>query len=141
MARNAETPVLSMGVVNEDTRKLFEALYDLKRTIDGVVAEKVDPLKREMKEKKQRFKEDTGVDLTDINNFFKIYCRERSAAEMDEEDPARIKDNMRILFRALRSEQMLDLFNVLEFTDADADIESVAFGGDGNAVPENASIQ
>jgi|GEM_PF-2826823 len=139
MARNAETPALSMGVVDEDTRKLFEALYDLKRTIDGVVAEEIEPLKREMKEKKQRFKENTGVDLTDINNFFKIYCRERSAADMDEEDAARIKDNMRILFRALKNNQMLDMFNVLEH--ADADIESVAFGGDGNTVPENAAIQ
>ena len=139
MARNAETPALSMGVVDEDTRKLFEALYDLKRTIDGVVAEEIEPLKREMKEKKRLFKENTGVDLTDINNFFKIYCRERSAADMDEEDAARIKDNMRILFRALKNNQMLDMFNVLEH--ADAGVERFAFGGDGDTVPENAAIQ
>lgn len=93
-----------------EIRRLMLEVADLK-------AAHIKPVTDAITKQWRTLKADTGTEMADLKPFFQIFCRDRLAEEVDDEtDAERIRANLRRVYQALQSGEMVDFLDVLTVT-------------------------
>ncbi len=76
----------------------------------------IKPLKDDLKKIKRDMKTDTVIDGIDLDNQYRVFKRQELAKLLEEDDAARIADNIRIVFDAMAEGGQLDFVEVVNAT-------------------------
>jgi len=113
--RDGETgELLNSANRQECLQKAFKEVAELERQKEALVEQYIKPIRDAIKKAKQNMKGDTDIEIADFNLMFKLYKRQEDAKMMEEDDRARVMDNMREAFSALHEGDMLDFVDVLD---------------------------
>lgn len=73
--------------------------------------------KEALKKIKRDMKADTNIEGKDLDLNYQLYKRQQMAKMLEEEDANRIADNLRDVFKALSTGEMLDFVDAMEAND------------------------
>lgn len=91
----------------------FRERLKLENEVAALEAQHIKPLKDKINKLKKNMSANSGIDATDLNNFYRLYKRQEEADTMEEGDRDRIQSNMRQAFGALRKGEMLDFIDMM----------------------------
>lgn len=94
-------------------RKGFKDLYDIDQRMDAAIVKHIEPIRQERRDTWKKLKSDTDIDREDMDLAYKLWKREREAADFEEADARdRVQDNLRTIFAALREGEQLGFLDI-----------------------------
>ena len=114
MAKQEREPLTNIGALNDAIINAFREVRSLDMDIAEMTETHIKPLKDERVRLMRELKADTTIDQADVTLFYRIWSRQEDARNvLEEEDRDCVLDNLRTLFVALNSGEMLDFVDVL----------------------------
>lgn len=113
-------PLTNVGALNDAIIRAFRGLLEVDRQIEARIERDIKPLREARAQTVKTLKEDTTIDATDIALVYKLWRRQEDAKVANDDDLRdKVHDNLRTLYKALQSGQMLDFIDVLEKTEGE----------------------
>ena len=105
----------NVAALNDAIVNAFNELLAIDRQIDAETETHIKPLKAGRTKLLRNLKADTTIATADITAFYKLWRRQQDAIEgfVEEDDKDKVLDDMRTLFNALSTGEMLDFVDVL----------------------------
>lgn len=121
-------PLTNVGALNDAIVRAFRGMLEIDRQIDGRIERDIKPLREARAQTVKTLKEDSTIDAKDIALIYKVWRRQEDAKISSDDDLRdKVHDNLRTLYKALQSGQMLDFIDVLEKTEGEEADERPAF--------------
>ncbi len=137
-----DAPRLSADQLPNAIKTAFAQLYALDCEIADLKATHIVPKTDERTALWRGLKKDSGIERADLELFYKLYKRHRTAQDLeDEADGERIQSNLRRAFTALKQGEVLNFLDALDQLKADLveqdedepPVEAATDGDDGAA--------
>ncbi|WP_156612450.1 hypothetical protein [Paramagnetospirillum marisnigri] len=116
---SSNEPGLSPAEKLDAINSAYEQLYGVEDKIAALLAEHVEPLKKQRTAIWRGLKKGTDTARTDLDLGYRIYKRDRLAAEMDDTDGERIRAGLKLVFNALTVGEQLDWINATAAVETD----------------------
>lgn len=104
----SNTVLHNVGDRAELMNNLFKQIFNTEQDIAALIEEHIDPLKQDKKKLWRTLKKDLDIEREDLELFYKLYKRDRLAAQYDEEVRDKIRDNCREIYAALQKGGQID---------------------------------
>lgn len=120
---NQHEELTNVGALNDAIVNAFNELLAIDRQIDAETETHIKPLKDGRTKLLRNLKADTTIAIADINAFYRLWRRQQDAIEgfIEEDDKDKVLDDMRTMFNALATGEMLDFVDVLAESIAEQD--------------------